>query len=145
MVDVNMNPIPPKVIGREDCLWPKGPSGLSKDFKPKRRSNTLWKEQSKEIRDFMKVENGGVHCKKNDGCWTKQWTKIPKVPWTATILKKRSTCWASIYKASLMKDDMKVKVPNKTPITLIPLDGVGNWDGVLKFSGRPKGDHAMHF
>jgi hypothetical protein len=27
----------------------------------------------------MKVENGGVHCKKYDGCWTKQWIKIPKV------------------------------------------------------------------
>ncbi len=34
---------------------------------------------------------------------------------------------------------MKVKVPNKTPKTLIPLDGV------LKSSGRPKGDHATHF
>jgi hypothetical protein len=25
------------------------------------------------------------------------------------------------------------------------LDGVVNWDGVLKSNGRPKGDHAMHF
>jgi hypothetical protein len=26
----------------------------------------------------MKVEEGGVHCKKYDGCCTKQWVKIPK-------------------------------------------------------------------
>ncbi len=38
-----------------------------------------------------------------------------------------------------MKDDVKVKVPNGTPKTLIPLDGV------LKSGGRPEGDHAMHF
>jgi hypothetical protein len=44
-----------------------------------------------------------------------------------------------------MKDDVKVKVPNGTPKTLIPLDGVVNWHGVLKSGGRPKGDHAMHF
>ncbi len=43
-----------------------------------------------------------------------------------------------------MKDDVKVKVPNETPKTLIPSDGVVNWDGVLKSSGKPKGDHAMH-
>jgi hypothetical protein len=44
-----------------------------------------------------------------------------------------------------MKDDVKVKVPNGTPKTPIPLNGVVNWDGVLKFSGRPKSDHATHF
>jgi hypothetical protein len=44
-----------------------------------------------------------------------------------------------------MQDDVKVKVPNKTPKTLIPFDGVVNWDGVLKFGGKLKGDHAMHF
>jgi hypothetical protein len=31
-----------------------------------------------------------------------------------------------------MKDDVKVNKPNKTPKILIPLDGVVNWDGVLK-------------
>jgi hypothetical protein len=41
-----------------------------------------------------------------------------------------------------MKDDMKVKMPNGTPKILIPLDGVVNWDGVLKSSGRLEGDHA---
>jgi hypothetical protein len=30
-----------------------------------------------------------------------------------------------------MKDDVKVKVPNKTPKTQIPSNGVVNWDGVL--------------
>jgi hypothetical protein len=44
-----------------------------------------------------------------------------------------------------MKDDVKVQVPNKTPKTLIPSTGVVNWDGVLKYSGRLEGDHAMHF
>jgi hypothetical protein len=44
-----------------------------------------------------------------------------------------------------MKDNVKIKVPNGTPMTLILLDGVVNWDGVLKFGGRPEGDHAMHF
>jgi hypothetical protein len=38
-----------------------------------------------------------------------------------------------------MKDDVKIKVPNWTPKTLIPLDGV------LKFGGNPEGDHVMHF
>jgi hypothetical protein len=45
----------------------------------------------------------------------------------------------------LIKDDVKVEVPNKTPKTLIPLNGMVNWDGVLKSSGKLKGDHAMHF
>jgi hypothetical protein len=44
-----------------------------------------------------------------------------------------------------MKDNVKVKVPNGTPKTLILLNGLVNWDGVLKSSGRPEGDHAMHF
>jgi hypothetical protein len=47
--------------------------------------------------------------------------------------------------ASLMKDDVKVKIPNGIHKTLIPLDGVVNWDGVLKFGGRLEGDHATHF
>ncbi len=44
-----------------------------------------------------------------------------------------------------MKDDVKFIMPNGTPRILIPLDGVVNWDGMLKCSGRPKGDHATHF
>jgi hypothetical protein len=44
-----------------------------------------------------------------------------------------------------MKDDVKVIVPIETPRTLIPLNGVVNWDGVLKFGVRPEGDHVMHF
>ncbi len=43
-----------------------------------------------------------------------------------------------------MQDDVKVIMPSRTFKTLIPLDGVEKWDGVLKFSGRPEGDHATH-
>jgi len=38
-----------------------------------------------------------------------------------------------------MKDDVKVMMPNETPKTLI------HSNGVLKFSGRPEVDRAMHF
>jgi hypothetical protein len=44
-----------------------------------------------------------------------------------------------------MKNDVKVKVLDKTPKTLIPSNKVVNWDGVLKSSGRLEGDHATHF
>jgi hypothetical protein len=37
-----------------------------------------------------------------------------------------------------MKDDVKNKVPNGTPVTLILSDGVS------KSSGRPEGDHVAH-
>jgi hypothetical protein len=69
MVDVNMSPTPPKVIGREVYLRAKGPSWLSKDLRPKRHPNILWREESKEIKDSMKVEDGSVHRKKyNEHC-----------------------------------------------------------------------------
>ncbi len=87
----------------------------------------------------MKVEDEGVHRKRYDGRCTKQQVRILKATLTSPILKRRSTCQASSCKASLMKDDVKVKVPNGTPKTLIPLDGV------LKSSGRLKGDHTTHF
>jgi hypothetical protein len=57
MVDVNMSPTPPKVIGKEVCLRAKGPSELSNDPRPKRHPNILWKEESKEIKDSMKVDS----------------------------------------------------------------------------------------
>ncbi len=44
-----------------------------------------------------------------------------------------------------MNDDLKVKVPNETPKTLIPSNGVVNWDGVLKFGGGLEGDHVTRF
>jgi hypothetical protein len=72
MVDVNMNLTPLKVIRREVCLRVKSPSRLSKDPRPKRHPNILWKEESKEIKDSMKVENGNVHHKKYNGCYMKQ-------------------------------------------------------------------------
>ncbi len=39
-----------------------------------------------------------------------------------------------------MNDEMS----NGISKTLIPSNGVINWDGVLKLGGRPKGDHATH-
>jgi len=67
MVDVNMNPTPLKVIRKEVCLQVNSSFRLSKDPIPKRHSNILWKEESNEIKDFMKVEDGGVHHKRYDG------------------------------------------------------------------------------
>jgi hypothetical protein len=78
MVDVDMNSTPPKVIGRKAYLQAKGPYGLSKDPKPKRHPNILWREESKEIKDSMKVEDGGLHRKKYDGRSTKQQIRILK-------------------------------------------------------------------
>ncbi len=39
---------------------------------------------------------------------------------------------------------MNDEMPNGTPKTLIPFDGVVNWDGVLKSSGRPKANHVTY-
>ncbi len=39
---------------------------------------------------------------------------------------------------------MNDEVLNGTPKTLIPFDGVVNWDGVLKLNGRLEGDHVTH-
>jgi hypothetical protein len=78
-MNVNMCSTPPKVIGKKACLRAKGPSRLSKDHGPKRRPSILWKEKSKEIKDSMKVEDGGVHYKRYDGHCTKQRIRIPKV------------------------------------------------------------------
>jgi hypothetical protein len=64
MVDVNMSLMPPKVIRKEACLQAKGPSGSSKDPKPKRCPNTWRRKESKEIKDYVKVEDGGVHRKR---------------------------------------------------------------------------------
>jgi len=44
----------------------------------------------------------------------------------------------------MMKDDVNDEMPNGTPKILIPYDGVLNWDGVLKSSDKPKGDHGTH-
>jgi len=44
-----------------------------------------------------------------------------------------------------MKDDVKVMVLSRTPKTLIPSNGVVNWDGALKFGGKLEGGHATHF
>jgi len=78
MVDVDMSLTPPKVIGREVYLRIKGLFRLSKDLRPIRHPNILWKEEFFKKKDFMKVEDGGMHCKRYDGCCMKQQTKIPK-------------------------------------------------------------------
>jgi hypothetical protein len=44
-----------------------------------------------------------------------------------------------------MKDDVKDEIPNGTPKTQIPSDGVLNKDGVSKLGDKPKGGHAAHF
>jgi hypothetical protein len=75
----------------------------------------------------VKVEDGGVHHKKYDGCCKKQQIIIPKAISTSPILGKRSMCQTSSNRAFFMKDDVKVKVPNETPKIIIPSDGVVNW------------------
>ncbi len=93
----------------------------------------------------MKVEKVGVHHKQYDGHYMKQWVKIPKATWTSPILGKRSTCQTPSNKAYLINDDVNDEVPNGTPKTLIPFDGVIKWDGVLKTSNdKLKSDHATH-
>jgi hypothetical protein len=92
----------------------------------------------------MKVEEGGVHCKKYEGRCMKQWIRIPKVIWTSPILTKRSTCQTSSNKAFFIKDDVNDEMPNGIPKILIPFDGVVNEDGVLKLGNRLEGDHATH-
>ncbi len=72
MVVVRMSLMPPKAIGRLTYLRIKGPFGLSKDPGPKKHPKILRKEESKETRDFMKVEVGGVHHNKYNGHCTKQ-------------------------------------------------------------------------
>ncbi len=37
---------------------------------------------------------------------------------------------------------MNDEMPNGIPKTLIPFDGMVNWDGVLKSSGRPEANHV---
>jgi len=50
----------------------------------------------------------------------------------------------SFNRTSLMKDDVNDEMLNGTSKTLIPSDGVVNWDGVLKLGGRLEGDHVTH-
>jgi hypothetical protein len=57
MVVINMNSLRSKITRREACLWTKGPSRLSKDHRPKNRPNTWRKEEPKEIKAFVKVED----------------------------------------------------------------------------------------
>jgi hypothetical protein len=47
--------------------------------------------------------------------------------------------------AFFMKDVMNHKMFNGTPKTMVPSNGVVNWDGVLKLGGRVEGDHVEEF
>jgi hypothetical protein len=51
-------------LGKKACLWVRGPFELSKNLGPTRWPNTRKRDESKEIRVSMKVEEGGVHRKK---------------------------------------------------------------------------------
>jgi hypothetical protein len=53
--------MPPKAIRKKACFWVGNPYGLSKDPRPKRHLNILRREESKEEKEFMKVQDGGVH------------------------------------------------------------------------------------
>jgi hypothetical protein len=44
-----------------------------------------------------------------------------------------------------MKDDVNDEIFNGTPRTLIPFDGVLNWDGVSKLGDILERDHVTHF
>ncbi len=44
-----------------------------------------------------------------------------------------------------MKDVLNDEVPNGTPKTLIPSNGVLNWDGMSKLGDKPKEDHVTNF
>jgi hypothetical protein len=44
-----------------------------------------------------------------------------------------------------MKVHVKDEIPNGTPNTLIPFDGLLNRDGVSKLSSKPEGDHVTLF
>jgi hypothetical protein len=71
MVTIDMSLMPLKIIGKKTRLQTKGPFGLLKDLGPKRCQKFWRKEESKEIMDFVKVEDGSMHCKKYDGRCTK--------------------------------------------------------------------------
>jgi hypothetical protein len=132
--------MPSKAIGKEAYLWAKGFYGLSKDLGPKKHPNNWKKNESKETRVSMKVKEGGVHQIKYNGFCMKQWIRISKAIWTSLILGRRSTCWTSFRKASLMKDDKNDKVPNGIHKIQILFDGVLNYFEVLKSNGKLKGD-----
>jgi hypothetical protein len=126
MVVISMSMMRPKVIGKEAYLHAKGPSKLSKDLGPKKKSNTWRKEESKEMKEYMKMEEGGVHHKKYEGRCMKQWIIIPKATWTSPILVKRSTCWTSFNMAFFIKDDVNDEIPNGTPKNYNPSNGMVN-------------------
>jgi hypothetical protein len=79
MVVVSMKWMPPKAIGRKVCLHARGHYELLKDFKPKKCPYIWRREELKEAKDFMKVEDGCVHRNKYKSRCMKHKVKIPKV------------------------------------------------------------------
>ncbi len=108
-------------------------------------SKHLKKGKVKKTREFMKVGKGNAQHNRYDGHCVQQSIRIPKATWTSPSSGRRSTCQTSFSKVPLMKDDFYDDVLNGTPKTLILSNGVLNQDGVLKSSGKLKGDHATHF
>jgi hypothetical protein len=67
-----MSLMPSKVIKINICLWVRGPFRLSKDLGRTKCLNIFKREESKEMKNFFKVEEEGVHCKRYDGHCMKQ-------------------------------------------------------------------------
>ncbi len=64
MAVIDMSPMALKVIRREACLWARGLFELSKD--PNKTPKHLKEGIVKKKKDFVKVEEGSVHCNKYD-------------------------------------------------------------------------------
>jgi hypothetical protein len=74
MVAISMSSMLLKVIGKETCLRVKSLWAIKGSWTL--NLITWTKDELKEIKDSIKVENGGVHHKKYDGRYMKQWVKI---------------------------------------------------------------------
>jgi hypothetical protein len=84
----------------------------------------------------MKVKNEGVHCKNMMGV---AWNNQLKFHLNIIHFFKKVHMLSILLHGIFMKDDVKFKVRNGTPKTLILSYGV------LKSDGSSKGDHVMHF
>jgi hypothetical protein len=82
---------------------------------PKDIQTFYGKKNFKNLRDFVKVEDWGVHCKKYNGPCTKPRVKIPKATWTSPIIGRKSTCRTSSYMAFLWRMMWKLRCPMEPP------------------------------
>jgi len=67
MVAISMSLMLLKVIRKEVCLQGKSPSCYQRIMDPRGAQTFEGKRKSKEIKNLVKVEKGGVHYKKYDG------------------------------------------------------------------------------